>query len=112
MIHAQNAHVRSAACAALGDFAKGVVVDFEETHWTGCLPGGGVDNRTLRTKAREVKPISAAGLLDESCVSQGAENPIRSPAHVIGDRQNKACSQLPKRRSRAGEGWRVRKERF
>jgi len=37
MIHSQDAHISTAACASLGNFAKGVIVHFEKADWTGGL---------------------------------------------------------------------------
>ncbi len=39
MVHAQDTHVGSAPCATLGDFTKGMIVNPQEAHRTGGLPG-------------------------------------------------------------------------
>jgi len=57
----------------------------------------------------EGEAIAAAGLLDQGRVTQGLENARAVTSHVIGDGQNKASSQLSKRRTRAGKGRRVGK---
>ena len=83
MIHAQDGHVGAAAGAALGDLAKGMVVDAQEADRPGGLPGGGFDQAALGAQAREGEAVAAAGLLDEGGIAQGLEDAGGVAAHVI-----------------------------
>ena len=110
VVDAQHAHVGAAARAALGDLAEGVVVDAQEAHRPGGLPGGGLDHRSVRAQAREGEAVAAAGLLDQGGVAQGLEDAGRVAAHVIDDGQDEAGGQLPERGAGAGEGGRIGEE--
>ena len=90
--------------AALGDLAKGVVVDAQEADRAGGLPGGGFDQRALGAQAGEGEAVAAAGLLDQGGVAQGLEDAGRVAAHIIGDGQDETGGQLAQRGARAGEG--------
>jgi len=83
MIDPQDTHVCPTACASLGDLTECVVVDFQKANRTGRSTSRSVDDRTLRTKTREIETIAATRLLDQRCIAQGAENPIRCTSHVI-----------------------------
>ena len=74
VIHAQDGHVGAAAGAALGDFAKGVVVDAQEADRTGGLAGRGFHQAALWAQAGEREAVAAAGLLDEGSIAQGLED--------------------------------------
>ena len=104
MVHAQHGHVGAAAGAALGDLAKGMVIDAQEADRPGGLPGGGFDQRALGAQAREGEAVAAAGLLDQRGVAQGLEDAGGVAAHIIGDGQDKAGGQLAERRAGAGKG--------
>ena len=110
MVHAQHGHVGAAAGAALGDLAEGLVVDAQEAHRPGGLPGGGFHQRALGAQAREGEAVAAAGLLDQRRIAQGLEDAGRIAAHVIGDGQHKAGGQLAQRRAGAGKGGGVGEE--
>ena len=104
VIDPQHAHVGAAPAAALGDFAKGIVVDAQEADRSGCLPGRSFDQRALGAQAREGEAIAAAGLLDQRRVAQGGEDTGLVAAHVIGDGQDKAGRKLAERGACAGKG--------
>jgi hypothetical protein len=110
MVHAQNGHVRTAARAALGDLAEGMVINAQETDRAGCLAGRGFHQGSAGTQAGERKPIAAAGLLDEGGIAQGLEDTIRAAAHVVRNGQYKTGSQLAEGRAGPGESGRVRHE--
>jgi len=112
MVDPQHAHIGSAARAALGNLAEGVVVDFQEPNRSGCLTGRGVDNGALRTQAGKVKAVAAAGLLDQGGIAKGAENAVLGTPHIIGNRQHKASRELPERCPCAGESRRIGEERL
>ena len=110
MIHAQDGHVGAAPGAALGDFAKGMVIDPQKADRAGGLPGGGFDQGAGGAQAGEGEAVAAAGLLDEGGIPQGLENPGGILAHIIGDGQHKAGGQLPQRCPGPGEGGGVGEE--
>ena len=110
MIDAQHSHVGAAAGAALGDLAKGLIVDAQETHRSGSLPGGGLDQGAFGAQAREGKAIAAAGLLDQGGIAQSLEDARRVATHIIGDGQHETGCQLPERRAGAGKGGRIGEE--
>ncbi len=64
--------------AALGDLAKGVVVDAQETHRAGGLAGGGFHQGAGWAQAREGEAVAAAGLLDQGGIAQGLEDAGRN----------------------------------
>ena len=84
MVHAQHSHVGSAPRAALGDFAEGMVVDAQEAHRSGSLPGGGFHQGALGAQVGEVETVAPAGLLDEGGIPQGLEDACGFFAHVVG----------------------------
>jgi hypothetical protein len=50
--------------------------------------------------------------LDKGGIAQRGKNTVGSPAHIVGNGQHKAGSQLSKRRASAGKGRGVWKEGF
>lgn len=112
VVDAQDGHVGTAACAALGDLTEGVVVDAQETDGTGGFAGGGFDDAALGAQAREGKAVAAAGLLDESSVAQGLEDAGGIAPHVVINGEDEAGGELPERGAGAGESGGVGEEGF
>ena len=112
VVNPQHCHVGAAPGTALGDLAKGIVIHPQEAYRPGRLPGRRPHHAALGTQSREGKPVTSAGLLNQSSIAQGLENPSRVAAHVIADGQHKAGCQLPQRGACAGEGGRIGKESF
>ena len=99
MVNADDGHVCAAAGTALGDFAKGVVIDAQETDRSCGLAGRGFDQGADRAQAGEGKAVAAAGLLDEGGIAQSLEDAGGLASHVIRDGQDKAGGQLAEGRS-------------
>jgi len=112
MVHAQHGHVGAAAGAALGDLAKGVVINAQKADRTGGLTGGGLDVGALGAQAGEGKAVAAASLLDEGGVAQGLEDAGGVATHVVIDGEDEAGGELPQRGTSTGEGGGIGEEGF
>ena len=95
VVDAQHAHVGPPSAASLGDLSKCLVVDTQKTHRSGRSPCRGVDNVVFGAQTAERKTVAAAGLLDQGSHTQGAEDAVAHFAHIVFDREDKACGQLP-----------------
>ena len=91
VVHPQDTHIGSAPGTALGNFAKGMVINTQETYRTGGLPGRRFYQCALWPQARKGKTIPAAGLLNQRGVPQGLENTCRVTTHIVSNRKNKTC---------------------
>jgi hypothetical protein len=77
VVDAQHAHVGPAPAAALGDLAKGLVVDAQEADRPGGAPGRGVCTYVvLRAQPAEGEAVAAARLLDQRGDAQRAEDAV------------------------------------
>ena len=110
VIHAQHGHVGAAARAALGHFAEGVVVNAQEAHRAGGLPGRGFHQAALGAQARKGKAVAAAGLLDQGGVPQGGEDAGGFLAHVVRNGQHETGRQLAQGGAGPGKGGRIGEE--
>src|SRR5262249_37790644 len=97
-------HISPAPRTALSYLTEGLIVDAEEAHWPGGLPGAAFDQRSLWAQTREGEPITAAGLLNQSSVPKRLENAAFAAAHVVIYLHDEAAGQLAQRVSGPGEG--------
>jgi len=94
MVNPQNSHVGAAARTALGDLAKGFVVNAQKPHRTGGLPGGRFDQSPFWPQPGKGKTIATASLLDQGGIAQGLKDPRLVATHIIANGQDKTRCQL------------------
>ena len=95
MVDAQHAHVGPAAATTLGNFTKGLIVDAQKADRPRRATGRGVHHIILWAQSAKGEAIAATGLLDQRGHTQGAKDAVVTLAHIVFDREDKACGQLP-----------------
>ena len=95
---------------ALRNLAKCLIIDPQKAHRPCGTASRGVDNVALGAQTAEGKAIAAAGLLDQCCHAQSAENAVAAAPHVVFNGEDEAGRKLTQRRPRAGEGGAVGEE--
>ena len=81
VVDPEDGHVGAAPGAALLDLLGGGVEDLHERHRARGHPAGGAHGAVLGPQAREGKPGSAAGLVDDRGVFQGFEDAFHGVFH-------------------------------